>query len=121
MQSKQSFYSVQFPNIASCLRYLDNKNEDVTLNMHKPALEYSKGTISIDLVKEALLDAKRLEFDISTILKKANIPAEVLNAPQARGRPRKRLCSLRCKPHISNRHIPAHKSCCSSFSSPGLS
>ena len=59
MQSKQSFYSVQFPNIASCLRYLDNKNEDVTLNMHKPALEYSKGTISIDLVKEALLDAAK--------------------------------------------------------------
>src|SRR5690606_41484066 len=58
-RSKQSFYSVQFPNIASCLRYLDNKNEDVTLNMHKPALEYSKGTISIDFVKEALLDAKR--------------------------------------------------------------
>src|SRR5690606_30234667 len=49
MQSKQSFYSVQFPNIASCMMYLDNENEDIRLNMHKPALEYSKGTISIDL------------------------------------------------------------------------
>lgn len=70
MQSKQSFYSVQFPNIASCMMYLDNENKDVRLNMHKPALEYSKGTISIDLVNEALLDAKRLQFDISDILKK---------------------------------------------------
>ncbi len=52
--------------------------------MHKPALEYSKGTISIDLVNEALLDAKRLQFDIPAILKKANIPVEVLNAPKAR-------------------------------------
>jgi len=84
MQSKQSFYSVQFPNIASCMMYLDNENKDVRLNMHKPALEYSKGTISIDLVNEALLDAKRLQFDIPAILKKANIPAEVLNAPKAR-------------------------------------
>ena len=42
--------------------------------MQLPALEYSKGTISIDLVHEALLNAKAQHYDIAAILTKAAIP-----------------------------------------------
>ena len=52
--------------------------------MHLPALKYSKGTISIDLVHEALLNAKAQHYDISVILNKAGIPLEILHSAKAR-------------------------------------
>ena len=52
--------------------------------MQLPALEYSKGTISIDLVHEALLNAKAQYYDIAAILTKAAIPLEILHSAKAR-------------------------------------
>ena len=52
--------------------------------MHLPVLEYSKGTISIDLVHEALLNAKAQHYDIAIILNKAGIPLEILHSAKAR-------------------------------------
>ena len=52
--------------------------------MQLPALEYSKGTISIDLVHEALLNAKAQHYDIAAILTKAAIPLEILYSAKAR-------------------------------------
>ena len=52
--------------------------------MPKHGLEYSKGTISIDLVHEALHDAQKKHFDISAILHKSGIPSELLLSSKTR-------------------------------------
>ena len=52
--------------------------------MPKHGLEYSKGTISIELVHEALVDAQNLQHDIPAILHKSGIPAELLDSSKAR-------------------------------------
>ena len=57
---------------------------DVSALMPKLGLEYSKGTISIDLVHEALHDARMQNMDIALILQKSGIPAELLNSSKTR-------------------------------------
>lgn len=52
--------------------------------MHPPVLRYSKGTISIDLVHEALFEAKQQHYDIADLLHQAGIPVELLHSSKAR-------------------------------------
>ncbi|WP_213033189.1 AraC family transcriptional regulator [Acinetobacter sp. ANC 5054] len=52
--------------------------------MPTQGLEYSKGTISIELVHEALVGAKTLKHNIPSILHASGIPAELLNSSKTR-------------------------------------
>ena len=55
---------------------------DNTLN-NQP-LQYSKGTISVSLVHEALQEAKNQGINIDQILDQAGIAAEIIHSPLAR-------------------------------------
>ena len=52
--------------------------------MNEPDLNYSKGTISISLVHEALLSAQHQGLNTQNILLKSGIPVELMQSGKAR-------------------------------------
>ena len=63
-------------------QWTPNKIMDNTLN-NQP-LQYSKGTISVSLVHEALVEAKNKDINIDHLLNQAGIASEILHSPLAR-------------------------------------
>lgn len=91
MQSNHPQDSVQFPKHAFCLRDLDSnmqnsqgdQRQDLRLNtLQQP--EYSKGTISIALVHEALAAARTQGIDTDALLTLVGIPIELMNSNRTR-------------------------------------
>lgn len=91
MQSKHPQVSVQFPKHAFCLMDLDsnmhnNASEQLCdldfITLQQP--EYSKGTISIALVHEALAAAKTQGVDTDALLLQVGIPLELMHSNKTR-------------------------------------
>ena len=86
MQINHTLARVQFPNPASSMMSLDSQLVNGYLDCHMKAapLTYSKDTISIALVHEALAAAQQHTVDTAAILETAGIPQELLDSNKAR-------------------------------------